>query len=217
MKKIGAIIAFLIVVSLLMVPLAACEGPKGPPGDTGPTGAQGPQGDVGPMGPRGAGGGEPGPPGPQGEPGPAGPEGPQGPEGEKGDRGLGGPMGPPGPPGPAGPNATIVVTRNADDEVLVDLVTVMATYDINVYGSNFVEGQVVHLTICVDDDILREDISVNACGAFAAIAITLTYETLPESGMWSVKAYVDDGDGSFDAGDVLWACWPLQVTWTAVP
>ena len=219
MKKIGAIIAFLIVVSLLMVPLAACEGPQGPQGDPGPTGAQGPQGDIGPMGPRGAGGGDPGPPGPQGEPGPTGPEGPQGPEGEKGDRGLGGPMGPPGPQGPIGPagtNATIVVMDGEGSAaVLCYIWTSAADYDIVVYGSNFVPDDYIHLTICENDTVLTPEpatLQVNVCGAFFQ-ALTLNYPIPPFDTPVSIKAWVDDGDGYFGSGDVLWACWPIHVWW----
>jgi len=33
-------------------------------------------------------------------------------------------------------------------------------------------------------------------------------------GMHSVKAWVDDGDDTFEAAeDVLWACWPLKIYW----
>jgi len=217
MKRIGILIASLIVISLLLVPLAACEGPQGPQGDPGPTGAQGPQGDVGPPGPRGAGGGQQGPEGPQGDTGPKGDTGPAGPRGPIGPMGLAGAMGMMGSPGPAGPNATIVVTRNSNDEVLVDLVLLGDTsYDINIYGSNFVYGQTVYLTICADDTSLTAPITVDeACGAFRAIAITLTKTPpLPPDGMHSVKAWVEtDSTPGLSAGDELWACWPLYVEW----
>ena len=71
----------LIPLSLLLVVfLAACEGPVGPQG---PAGAQGPQGLAGPEGGQGP-QGPSGPEGPQGPQGPAGPEGPQGPQGPHG-------------------------------------------------------------------------------------------------------------------------------------
>jgi hypothetical protein len=82
MRKIGKIIAFLIVIALIVVPLTACPGGQG---STGPMGPAGPQGEKGERGPRGA----PGDPGPRG---PRGPEGPEGPEGEQGEQG---PQGPP--------------------------------------------------------------------------------------------------------------------------
>jgi hypothetical protein len=56
---------------LVLVLLAACEGPVGPAGPKGDRGDTGPQGPTGPMGPTG----------PQGPQGPQGPEGPQGPAG----------------------------------------------------------------------------------------------------------------------------------------
>lgn len=84
MRKTGKIIAFVIVISLLLVPLAACQGPAGAQGPPGSPGAQGP----------------PGPQGPRGSRGVAGPVGLQGPEGE---------VGLAGPRGPAGPNPQIVV------------------------------------------------------------------------------------------------------------
>jgi len=212
MKKIGAIIAFLIVISLLMVPLAACEGPQGPTGDPGPTGAQGPQGDQGPMGPPGRAGGEPGPPGPQGDPGLQGLVGPQGDEGEKGDTGPAGPMGPPGPPGPVGPNATIVVMDAGSYAVLCYIWTTAQDYDIVVYGSNFVPADSVHLTICETDIVLAQDITVNVCGAFS-VPLTVASPAPPHNTPVAIKAWVDDGDSVFDAGDVLWACWPIHIYW----
>ena len=70
MKKAGKIIAFLIIIALIVVPLAACAGQQGPAGPQGPQGPPGPQGE---QGPRGAPGeeGQPGIPGEQGPPGEA--------------------------------------------------------------------------------------------------------------------------------------------------
>lgn len=252
MKNLGKIAIFLLIIALILVPLAACQGPQGETGETGPQGAVGPKGDTGPQGPAGQSGGEQGE---QGETGPAGEDGSvwytgagipatavgvdgdlylntntgdvyqkasgawsavdniTGPEG---DRGL---MGPQGPAGTGGENATIVVTANVDDTVIVYLYAT-GTYTINVYGSNFIYGDVVHLTICENDTVLAENIAVNECGAFARIAIVLTQ--VPDGGVyvlegvWAVKAYVDDGDGVFDAEDELWACWPLYVDWYTI-
>jgi hypothetical protein len=50
MKKAGKVLAFLIIIALIVVPLAACTGPQGP---IGPQGPQGPQGPAGPEGPPG--------------------------------------------------------------------------------------------------------------------------------------------------------------------
>jgi hypothetical protein len=121
MKKAGKIIAFLIIISLLLVPLAACNGEgeeestevvlqllQGPQGEQGPPGPQGPQGPQGPMGPQGA----PGPTGPQGPQGPIGPRGPQGAKGDQGDQGPKGDKGDKGDqgdPGPGYPNAVVGV------------------------------------------------------------------------------------------------------------
>ncbi len=212
MKKIGAIVAFLIVISLLIVPLAACEGPQGPTGDPGPTGAQGPQGDQGPQGPRGAGGGATGPAGPEGPAGPQGPAGPEGPQGEQGLTGPAGPSGPPGPQGSAGPNATIVVMDAASYNVFCYLFTTQQDYDIVVYGSNFVYLDNVHLTICENNTVLALNIAVNNCGAFSQ-ALTIATPAPPHNTPVAIKAWVDDGDGVFDAGDELWACWPIHVYW----
>jgi hypothetical protein len=74
MKKVGKIIAFLIIIALIVVPLTACPGGQGAGGPMGPAG---PQGEKGERGPRGA-------PGEQGPRGPAGPEGPPGKDGEPG-------------------------------------------------------------------------------------------------------------------------------------
>jgi len=113
MKKAGKLIAFLIIVALIVVPLAACAEGQGPTGPQGPTGAQGEKGERGPRGApgqAGPAGGPVGPEGPEGERGPAGPEGKpcEGPPGEQGPIGYQGETGPigyqgeTGPPGPEG-------------------------------------------------------------------------------------------------------------------
>lgn len=218
MKKIGAIIAFLIVISLLIVPLAACKGPQGPVGPTGPQGPAGPQGDQGPTGLRGAGGGATGPAGPEGPVGPQGPAGPQGPQGEKGDpgsQGPSGPMGPQGIQGPVGNNATIVVVDAANGVAFCYLSTLQQDYDIVVYGSNFVPGDYIHITICQTNIRLTPEpttLQVNVCGAFKK-DLTIATPAPPSGDVVAIKAWVDDGDGDFDSGDELWACWPLHIIW----
>jgi len=221
MKRIFIAIAFLIVISMLLVPLAACEGtegpqgPQGPPGDVGP---QGPQGDAGPMGPPASAGGEQGPAGPAG---PQGPQGEPGPQGEQGERGLPGSMGPPGSIGPQGEPAvsTIVVCDTETDEAIT-YIYAPGSYWIDVYGSSFVFGTTVHLTICEDDTVLAYDIPVNECGAFLCEDIMLV--SAPDTGVYveggvhSVKAYVDDGNGDFGPEDELWACWPLEIEWYVI-
>ncbi len=190
MKQIGMMLALLVIVALIMVPLTACEAMQGP---AGPQGGQGPQGEPGPAGPQGE-------QGPQGEPGPAGPQGPAGPEG---------PAGPMGPAGSMGPNAQIVVVDDTGYAVCY-IATGDVSYLVNVYGSNFFPGDRVNLTMCEDDTVLAEDILVNDCGAFVASA-TITWPTPTQP--FAVKAWVDDGDGVFDAGDKLWASWPLSIYW----
>ena len=80
---------------------------------------------------------------------------------------------------------------------------------VDVYGSNFVYGDYVHLTICENNTVLYKNIAVNKCGAFMQ-SVTITW---PTAGVCSLKAWVDDGDHNFDAGDELWACWPLYIWW----
>lgn len=87
MQKVVKLIVFLLIISLILVPLAACQGDRGPQGPQGPAGPAGPAGPQGPAGPPGRTGGAQGP---QGEQGPAGPVGPQGPHGERGPRGPAG-------------------------------------------------------------------------------------------------------------------------------
>jgi hypothetical protein len=108
-----------------------------------------------------------------------------------------------------GPNAQIVVADDTGYAVCY-LQTGDISYDIYVYGSNFIPGDRVNLTMCEDDTILEENILVNACGAFMA-SVTVTWPTPTQP--FAVKAWVDDGDGVFDAGDELWASWPLRIYW----
>jgi len=70
MKKAGKIIAFLIIIALIVVPLAACAAGQGPTGPQGPQGPPGPQGEPGPRGAPGK-SGVMGIPGEEGEPGEA--------------------------------------------------------------------------------------------------------------------------------------------------
>ena len=189
MKKAGKIIALLIIIALIVVPLAACAGPQGPAGPPGPQGQQGPAGPQGPMG----------------SPGEKGTPGPQGPEGPKGDKGD------PGKQGPPGPNAQIVVFDETSGSATCYIWTTAATYPVWVYGSNFDPDDYVHLTICEDDIVLYEDINVNNCGAFR-VSVVLG-DMVSQGTVSSVKAWVDDGDGVFDASDELWACWPLYIWW----
>ena len=108
MKKVGKIIAFLIIIALLVVPLAACaaegQGPTGPQGPVGPPGAQGEEGE---QGPPGRAGGPEGPEGPEGPTGATGATGATGPEGDRGPTGLMGAPGAPGPVGPCNPQITV--------------------------------------------------------------------------------------------------------------
>ena len=84
----------------------------------------------------------------------------------------------------------------------------MGNMPIVVLGSNFDPNDYVHLTICVNDTVLLENIDVNDCGAFM-VNVVITPAMVGEV---SIKAWVDDGDGVFDSGDERWACWPLSVT-----
>jgi hypothetical protein len=184
MKKAVKIVAFLVVIALILVPLTACQGLQGPQG---PPGTQGPQGPTGPAGPTGE----------QGPAGPAGPEGEEGPPGEQGE------------PGPAGPNAALFITDGSGDAICY-IATGATSVTFYVYGSNFDPDDSVHLTYCQNDEILVEDINVNACGVFK-VSATIHWPT--PTNPFAVKAWVDDGDGHFDSGDELWACCPLEIYW----
>lgn len=257
MKKLANLIAFLMVISLILVPLAACEGPQGPQGEQGeqgPVGPQGPQGDQGPVGTRGCCRDAQGEQGPEGEQGPAGADAslwysgfgiPAAATGVNGDlylndgtgdvyqkaggawtwvaniKGADGDPGPMGEQGAPSSNATIVVTNN--EYGVISEFTWYNDYTIYVFGSNFTPGDYVHLTICesdtVSDIVLVENVLVNSCGAFVTAYILLVDEpnggVVVPSGDHSVKAYVDDGNGTFGAEDTRWACWPLEISWMA--
>jgi hypothetical protein len=138
----------------------------------------------------------------------------QGAKGDKGDTGAAGAQGAKGDKGDtgaAGANAQIVAVASNGYAIGYVLVG-MGSMSICVLGSNFVPGAHVHLTICEHDTILKENIEVKECsggtrGTFEADVVI----TQAMMGVVSIKAYVDDGDGVFDAGDVLWACCPLWV------
>ncbi len=187
MRKVVKIVAFLVVIALLVVPLTACPGQQGPQGPPGPAGPQGEKGEQGPTG----------------SPGDTGPAGPAGPEGDEG------PPGPEGDQGPPGPNAALFITDGNGDAICY-IFTTGTSVNFYVYGSNFDSDDTVHLTYCEDDTVLYEDIDVNACGVFKVPA-TIDWPTSPN--LFAVKAWVDDGDGHFDAGDELWACCPLEIWW----
>ena len=173
MKKAVKIVVFLVITSLILVPLAACDGevdlteieipaglqgPPGPQGDPGPPGIPGPQG----------------PPGPQGEQGPAGPAGLAGPQGE---RGLRGPVGPMGPPGPAGPDAQIAIGLASElnwQAILKTYVLYMEVGDfysltssetLVVLGACFPPNELVTGTIC-DLNSVWFQVTTNDCGGF---------------------------------------------------
>ena len=172
----------------------------------------------GPPGPPGRDTGDPGPQGPTGPAGPAGPVGPQGPAGPIGDRGQTGPMGPPGLMGPA-PTMVVCSGEGANDgQPITYFNDFTGDFVIEIYGSNFVIGDFLHLTICENDTILVLNVEVIACGTFWVMGLTLLENPgsgiiVPE-GTHSVKAWVDDGDGVFeDDEDERWACWPLEVVW----
>jgi len=165
MKKAAKLLAFSIVITLLVVSVAACAGAPGATGATGPAGATGATGATGPAGAT-------------------------------------------GPQGPAGPNAQIIASNiNGFAICSVHIIMHMST-SIVVCGSNFVPGALVHLTICEHDTVLVENVKVNECGAFKVDVVI----TEAMAGEVSLKAWVDNGNSKFDAGDVLWACWPLCVS-----
>jgi len=134
----------------------------------------------------------------------AGPTGPAGPAGAQGPEGL---TGPEGDPGPAGPNAQIIASSSSG-YAICSVNVHMGSTPIVVCGSNFVPGDLVHLTICEHDTVLVENIEVNECGAFK-VDVTITEAMV---GVVSLKAWVDNGDSFFDVYDELWACWPLWVS-----
>jgi len=105
MKTLGKLILALTLITLMVMPIAGCQGENGL---TGPAGSQGPAGPQGPAGSSGSGSGSTGPQGPEGSQGDPGPQGEPGTQGEQGERGLTGPKGTPGIPIP-GPTRQIVV------------------------------------------------------------------------------------------------------------
>jgi len=100
MQLVIKAIVFLVILSLILVPFAACDGETDLTDVEIPAGAQGPPGPQGDPGPPGRTGAQ----GPQGEQGPVGPQGPAGPTGPQGLIGPRGSMGPMGPPGISGIN-----------------------------------------------------------------------------------------------------------------
>ena len=201
MKKAGKIVAFLIIIALIVVPLAACQGP---PGATG----------------------APGPMGPQGIPGPEGPSGPPGPEGDTGSKGDPGSQGDPGEPGG---NQQIVVAAHYDfyGADYYECPTIISVYNstfVIVAGSCFDLTEDVEITICGEHwfwvDEKEEDTRYvkgvwidKDCGAFAISCWLPGWEWFEdnfgalEDGYWTVgvKAEVD--------GEVQ-ASWPLVVMYS---
>jgi hypothetical protein len=137
----------------------------------------------------------------------AGATGATGAAGAAGAAGPAGATGAPGATGPAGPNAQIIASSSGYAICSVHITMHMST-SIVVCGSNFVPGALVHLTICKEDTVLVENVKVNECGAFKVDVVI----TEAMAGEVSLKAWVDNGNNKFDAGDVLWACWPLCVS-----
>ncbi len=233
MKRASKIIVFLLVIALIVVPLAACQGPQGPQGEPGATGAQGPQGERGPRGP-------------QGQPGPAGPAGPAGEE--PGPAGLVGPAGPQGPQGIAGQPGPQISTTWANIAYQVGYYmgevgeftindVVVRNYDyeftfptgpcwVRIKGSGFNPGDVVVLTICENDTVLDlysydylydhsgeltnipDYIVANDCGAFEVFTFMPNIWPQVSAGESDIVAHT-----SLKAyvGGVLQASWPLEV------
>ena len=139
MKKAGKLIAFLIIIALIVVPLAACTGPAGPAGTPGP---------MGPQGPRGV-------------------PGAQGPPGSEGEPGLRGPAGPEGPPGP--PRQIVVTYAYEGSIAIVEVYNEMwvcvvgSCFDLDEEIEITICGK--HW-FWVEED---EDILLGDCGAFAAV------------------------------------------------
>jgi hypothetical protein len=138
----------------------------------------------------------------------AGAPGATGATGAAGAAGPAGATGATGPQGPAGPNAQIIASDGSGHAICSVHITMHMSTSIAVCGSNFVPGALVHLTICEHDTVLVENVKVNECGAFKADVVI----TEAMAGEVSLKAWVDNGNNKFDAGDVLWACWPLCVS-----
>jgi hypothetical protein len=233
MKKIGAIIAFLIVISLLLVPLAACQGPQGPAGPQGPVGPTGPKGEDGPPGPQGRSEGDPGPAGPAG---PAGPQGPQGPKGETGLPGPAGPMGQIGPMGLPGSIAQLVIGDYQGNHYPAIIETeawywnnqgdweIYSSEPMVIFGACCPEEADVFVTIC-DMDYVWNSFSTNECGAFYAFNMVFEDWLSPVAQNYLVETYIIPSEpvsvkvwanatvseGRVVSGELL-ACWPLFIT-----
>lgn len=205
MKKAGKIIAFLIIISLLVVPLAACAGEQGA---TGPQGAQGPPGEKGERGPIGQ----------PGKPGPTGPAGDEGPEGEKGDTGEAGPCNPQLTVGEkwlmeefycecAGEVCQCVANPYVGMVAHHTIGYAFVTQPVTVQGACFDPDMSGELNIEVCGTLWVANVTIEACGAFCLEDVVVP--NLP--GCWSVKAYYDlDNDNELDDGE-LQACWPLYI------
>jgi hypothetical protein len=191
MRKIGKIVAFLIIIALIVVPLTACPGQQGPQGPAGPAGPQGEKGERGPMGP-------------PGDPGLRGPVGPEGPKGERGEPGASG----------AGTTADIVVNSlpwwsdytygygYAVCSVPLWFWSTDADAALTISGSCFEPDAYVVITVCGIDHVVpvaplyydyggsgwthgvfADSIKTNSCGAFYGVFYIDTYY-----GYWDISA-----------------------------
>ncbi len=217
----------LVILALIFVPLAACQGPQGPAGPQGPEGPQGSKGPAGPPGPPGRNIGEAGPQGPEGPQGPQGEVGPQGPTGPIGFRGPSGPQGPRGPQGPAA-QLTVCLDDTNTPTIAVTYVTYddqeqeFDTYDdLYIMGSGFEPGQTVAISIC-DMNFLWTVVSADNCGAFTEdtnldVLIEAEKEYLYNNYILpglpvTVRAWIDRAPfGTFGPEDELWATWMLVI------
>jgi hypothetical protein len=222
MKRASKLILFLVIIALIIVPLAACQGPQGPKGDPGPAGAVGPIGETGPAGPPGRPSDEPGPMGPMG---PAGPQGPAGPAGPAGAQGA---------PGEQGPQIAATwadifwdimsEVYNIDGVIGPFDVVDVTVYDydlsdpfgchpqeacwVRIKGSGFNPGEVVVLTICENNTVL--DLYVYDYGDYEACL------ALPGSAscvLTDIADYVTADDcGAFEVFSYMPNIWPGLVT-----
>jgi len=209
MKKAGKIIAFLIIIAIIVVPLAACAGPPGPSGAPGPMGPQGPAGAPGKQGP----------PGSEGAAGPRGPEGPEGPE---------------GPAGVCGPQIVVSFYPYEGpfppESMLFPTVVVWPEIGVTIMGSNFEYCTDVTISIC-EDDIFLCEAHVNECGAFICgdpweedEPVWIPNGEVLAEGPVSIKAWLNaeveyDDDLGYDVvvdGDLV-ACWPVYMAFGPPP
>jgi hypothetical protein len=205
MKKAGKILAFLIIIALIVMPLAACAGTAGVQGPMGPRGTQGPAGPEGPAGPPGS-------------------------EGDTGPAGATGPAGTPGAPGAPGGVRQIVVAAHYElsdgDGMYYACPTIINVYEgafVIVSGSCFDLSKEVEITICgkhwfwVDEDeeytgYVKGVWIDKDCGAFAVSC------WLPD-GEWFYDYFGDTEDRYWTVGvkaevdGVIQASWPLLVMW----